>query len=135
MAATAKVDSQRKDSDLISYKMGAVKIYKGTLVVVRADGYAYPARNSTATDVFIGVAYETVDNSAGAAGDKEVLVQTTGTFVFAKTTAVIADVGLAHYASDDQTIYQTSANNQLVGYAVGLEDTGHLRIRIDTAVK
>ena len=134
-AATAPRDAQRKESDDVSFPMGAVKIWKGTLVSVRADGYLYPARSGTATDVFKGVAEETIDNSGGAAGAKECRVRKTGSFVFAKTAAVIADVGIAFYASDDQTLTATAANNQLVGYAENLISSSLLRIRIDNAVK
>lgn len=135
MAATAARNAQMKEASPVSYKMGAVKIYKGTLVSLRSDGYAYPSRSGTSTDVFIGVADETVDNSAGSAGDKEILVRKTGTFVFAKGTAVIADVGIACYASADDTVTLTSTNNQLVGYACGLESSAALRVRIDLAAK
>jgi predicted RecA/RadA family phage recombinase len=136
MAATAARNAKRKDSDLVLYKIGAVKIYKGTLVSIQvADGYAYPARNGTATDIFIGVAHETVDNSAGSAGDKSLLVEKKGTYEFPKSTAVITDLGKPVYASDDQTLTLTSTNAQLVGYPVELIDSATLRIIIDAAVK
>lgn len=132
-AATAVIDSQMKEADIVSYFMGAVKIFKGTLVSVRADGYLYPSRSGTAGDVFAGVAGGTVDNSAGAAGATRILVWKRGTFVFTKATAVQTDVGVPFYASDDNTLTATTTNNQKVGVGVELIDSSHVRIRIDTA--
>lgn len=134
-AATSSRDGQRKAGDIAFYKLGAVKVYKETLLSLRSDGYAYPARSGTVGDIFIGVAVETVDNSAGSAGDKGVRVYKSGTFVFAKATAVIADLIAPMYASDDSTLTATTTNNQLVGYPVDLIDSATLRIRIDSAVK
>lgn len=136
MAATAARDSKRKAPDLVSYQMGVIKIYKGTMVSVRTDGYVYPARSGTSTDNFVGVAHETVDNTAGAAGDKRIRLEKEGTFVFLKATAAITDISVAMYASDDQTLTATSTNNQLVGYACDLDDpagvvsTTTLRVRL-----
>ena len=82
MTATATArESKRKDGEVISYPMAAVKIPKGALVNINANGYATNATDASG-ETFAGVAYETVDNSAGNAGDLAIRVQTTGTFVF-----------------------------------------------------
>jgi hypothetical protein len=47
----------------------AVHVYKGGLCAVNAAGYYGPATGS-ANEVVVGVFYEEVDNSAGAAGAK-----------------------------------------------------------------
>jgi hypothetical protein len=135
MAATAARDAKRKEADVISFKLGAVKVYKGAMGSKRADGYVYPSRSGTATDVFVGVFEETIDNSGGAAGDKSALVRRTGRYQFAKTSAVIADLAAAVYASDDITLTATSTNNQLVGYPTALIDSSTLEIDIALAVK
>ncbi|HOP81046.1 MAG TPA: hypothetical protein PLZ21_10825, partial [Armatimonadota bacterium] len=76
-ATTTARESKRKDGKLISLKMSNVKIPKGALVSINAAGYATNS-SDTAGETFAGVAYETVDNSAGSAGDKEIRVETTG---------------------------------------------------------
>lgn len=134
-AATAPRNARKKDGKLVGYKMGVTKINKGIGVSLRADGYAYPARSGTATDKFIGVSYETVDNSAGAAGDKTILIEKEGAFVFNKATAVQADLVTDWYFSDDNTLTATSTNNQFAGNATELVSGSELRIRIDNAVK
>lgn len=134
-AATVGRDPLRKESDVVAYKMGIIKVYQGTLVSVRADGYLYPARSGTATDIFVGVAEETKDNTAGAVGDISCKVKKKGSFVFAKASAVIADMGDPMYASTDQDLTATSTNNQLVGTVCDLIDASTVRLFIDTAVK
>lgn len=133
-AATAPRETGRKDADLIAYKQGVVKIYKGAGVSLRADGYAYPARSGTSTDIFIGIANETVDNTAGNAGDKSIRVQRNGTHKVAKATAVQTDLGTKFYWSDDSTLTATATNNQLAGKAVELIDGSTLRIDIAPGV-
>ena len=67
-ATTTARESKRKDGEVICYPIAAVKIPKGALVNINSSGFA---TNSTdaAGETFAGVAYETVDNSAGSAGD------------------------------------------------------------------
>jgi hypothetical protein len=135
-AAAADRDSKQKLGDVVSYKLPASgTIYKGTLVSIRvADGYAYAARNGTATDIFVGVAEEKKAGD-GTAGSARIRVRKTGTFVFALSGAAQTDVGVAVYASDDQTLTKTSTNAQLVGYIVELVDTDLVRVRIDRGVQ
>ncbi len=134
-ASTAPREAQRKDGLLQEYLVQAgVTINKGTLVSVDATGYARPARSGTATDIFVGVAYETVSNT-GAAGSVTCRVYKTGSYVFATSVATAqTNVGAAFYAADDETLTTTATSNQLVGYAIKVEDASDLRIRIDNAV-
>ena len=85
--------------------MANVKIPKGALVNINASGYATNA-SDTASETFAGVAYETVDNSGGSAGDIGIRVQTTGTFVFVDGGANGAqtDVGVGFHIVDNQTV-------------------------------
>lgn len=120
-ATTTAREAKRKDGEVISYKMAAVKIPKGALVSINADGFA---TNSTdAVEAFAGVAYETVDNSAGSAGDLSIRVCTTGTQT---------DVGVAFHVVDNQTVTDAATSNNLVaGVAVESISATAVRIRID----
>ncbi len=135
-ASTAAREASRKLGDIQLYQMGIVKINKGTLVSVRTDGYLYPARSGTATDVFVGVAYEGFDNSTGTAGANSIRVYKEGSYIFAAASATSqTNVGTAFYANDDQTVTATATSNQLVGYCTEVIDASDLRIRINRAVQ
>jgi hypothetical protein len=136
-ASTAARESKMKKGDLEYYLMGAVKINKGTFVFVRqADGNAYPARATGGiTDYFVGVAYETVDNSAGSAGATGLRVIRNGSHVFTLTSATQTDVGAPVYALDDQTVTITSSTSVVqVGYIAQVIDSSDVRIRIGGAL-
>lgn len=135
-ALTQAYEALPKDGELVAYPVAAsTKIYKGALVSVTSAGYAIPARSGTATDIFVGVAHETVDNSAGANGAKTVRVMKRGTFVYNGTGFTQASVGAPFYAADDNTLTTSATNNQLVGYGVEYISSTKLRIRIDNAVR
>ena len=135
-ALTAAYEGYRKDGQVQHYGPGAVNIYKGALVSVRAaDGYAYPSRSGTSTDVFVGVAYESALNSAGSANAFQFRVNKSGSYLFNTTVAAQTWVGSAVYASDDNTVTQTSTNNQLVGYVTEYVSSTVVRVRIDRAVQ
>ncbi len=132
-ATTTAREAKRKDGQIISYPMAAVKIPKGALVNINSSGYATNA-SDTAGETFAGVAYETVDNSMGSAGDLTVRVQTTGTFVFADAGANGAqtDVGVQFKIVDNQTVTDASTTNNITaGVAVESIDANTVRIRID----
>ncbi len=135
-ALTAAYDAKRKDGKLILYSVAAsTKIYKGALVAVTTGtGYAAPAGDVSGT-AFVGVAYETCDNSGGAAGARSVRVQKTGEYVYAKSGAALTDIGKTALAVDDNTVATAATTNNLaVGVAVGMTDSSHLVIRIDGKV-
>lgn len=132
-ATTNARESKRKDGELIAYKIAAVKIPKGALVNIDAEGYATNA-SDTAGETFAGVAYGTVDNSAGAAGDKEIRVETTGSFVFVDGggDGAQADVGAEFNIIDNQTITDAATVNSLkAGICVESIDAATVRVRID----
>lgn len=125
---------------VVAYKLSNVKIFKGALVGVNASGFAVPMSHATANLKFIGIANETVDNSAGAAGDKQITVTKTGSFVVKPTgfTAAQADIGKEAYANTDWEIQIATAgltNQYKVGTIVSLETTSTgaagVRIRVD----
>ena len=132
-ASTGPREASKKVGELQNYKMGAVKINKGTLVFARAaDGFAYPARTlANITDLFLGVAYETVDNSAGAAGALSLRVEKQGSYVFPIAGAVQTQIGAIVYASDDQTLTAASSTSVVaVGKIREIIDSGDVRIAI-----
>ena len=134
MTATAVArEAKRKDGEIISYKMSNVLIPKGALVNINTSGYAVNATDA-ASETFAGVAYETVDNSGGSAGDKEIRVVTTGTFVFTDGggNGAITDVGVQFNISDNQTVTDAATTNNLkAGVCVESIDANTTRIRID----
>lgn len=88
-------------------------IYEGAAVGDNASGLARPL---VALDPFLGFAQRHVDNSAGAASAKNVVVRTRGCVVLAVVGASGAgDVGETVYASDDDTFTLTSAGNTAIG--------------------
>jgi hypothetical protein len=87
-------------------------IYEGSMCGA-ASGYA---RALTAGDLFLGHAFEKVDNSAGSAGDKDVKLLT-GIYRLqvTLTSVAITDIGKDVYASDDGTLTLTAGSNSRVG--------------------
>ena len=132
-ATTTAREAKRKDGQLIAYPMAAVKIPKGALVNINSSGYATSATDA-ASETLAGVAYETVDNSAGSAGDLSIRVETTGTFVFADGggNGAQTDVGVEFHISDNQTVTDAATTNNIVaGVAVESIDANTVRLRID----
>lgn len=89
-------------------------IYEGAAVGENGSGYARPL---VALDPFLGFATRTIDNSAGAAGAKNVEVKRRGQIQLpvAGATAVTANDGPLVYASDDDTFTLTSTSNTAIG--------------------
>jgi predicted RecA/RadA family phage recombinase len=87
----------------VDYPVAAgAKIYAGSLVCVNADGFAVPAAD-TSGYVFVGVALEQMDNSAGANGAKSLRVRREGVFEFDAASITQAMVGGPMYVVDDHT--------------------------------
>ncbi len=138
---SAAFETYEKPGLVISYKLSNVKVYKGALVGVNASGYLVPMNHATANLKFAGVANETVDNSAGNAGDKSVNVTKSGTFVMKAAsgfTPAQADIGKELYANTDWEVQISTAgltNSVKVGRIVSLETTSTgatgVRCRVD----
>ncbi len=120
-AKTSANDAVRKDGIIVAYKMAASEvIYKGWPVLLNAAGYAFTNDWTTNTlangDTYLWVCQETMDNSAGAAGDKEVVVVRTGTFIMTiddtVTQANVWDEVYINNVSDDALITNTSDTGQ-----------------------
>lgn len=88
-------------------------IYEGAAVGDNGSGYARPL---VAADPFLGFATRKCDNSAGAAGAKNVKVKEKGKIILSVTGVTgVGDVGDAVYASDDDTFTKTSSGNSAIG--------------------
>lgn len=106
---------------------GATTVHKGALVG-QSGGYVLPARSTSSNaDVILGVAAESVDNSAGSDGDLTIKHIVRGVFAFVNSSSTEAitnaEVGKTVYAADDQTVSKTSASSTRVaaGVCVGLD--------------
>lgn len=107
-------------------------IYQGAAVGENASGYARPL---VAGDPFLGFAIEQVDNSAGAAGAKNVLVKSRGRAQLAiAAIAITANDRPAVYASDDDTFTLTAGANSLIGYVSHWVSTGYAVVEFDAAL-
>lgn len=134
-ALTAAYDAKRKDGQLIAYPMAAVKIYKGALVIV-TSATGFVSTGSDAAGVgFVGVAYETVDNTAGAAGGANIRLQKTGEYIYTAVGAAQTDVGKTAYLVSDGTVQTAATTNSIaVGKVVGYISATQLVVRIDGSV-
>lgn len=110
-ALTAERDTRRRDGRRLTLPLSASKVLAGAIVVMdQATGFA--KKGLTATTVMaVGIATETVDNSAGAAGDLSVPIDRDGWFKVANSAAADqitrADIGKTCYLVDDQTVAKT----------------------------
>lgn len=138
---TQSYENYERPGLVVAYKMAAVKAWKGGLVGIDATGYLRPMDPSVAGMRFMGIANETVDNAAGAPGDKTLNVTKTGSFVMkaaAGYAPAIADLGRETYAASDWEASPSSAglaNPMKVGTIVAVESTATgangVRVRID----
>lgn len=145
MSTLAKAyEAFEKPGLVVAYKVSNLVVYKGALVGVNASGFLVPMAHGTANLLFAGVANESVDNSAGSAGDKSVGVVKCGSFVFKAAsgfTPAQADIGKEVYANTDWEV-QISASGLTTAYKVGtivaLENTSTgsagVRVRVDNHV-
>lgn len=131
-ARTAAYDAPTQDGEILDFPVIAAEIiYKGTPVFIKAaSGHAFSNDGTTNTlaagDVFVGICDETVDNSAGAAAAKNVIVRRRGCFNLpiagTVTQAKHGDPVYVNNVSDDSTTTLTS-------------DSGNPEARIGTLVK
>lgn len=129
---TAAREDNRQDGILLAVPMSAAKLFKGSLVANNASGYAAKAAD-TASFTLAGVAYETIDNSAGSAGDLNIRVWRQGVFEFNFSgTATQANVGTAVFAVDDNTVAlaATTTNDVMVGRIVQFVSASKVRVEI-----
>jgi len=116
------------DPDLWALPVAAAtKIFQGGIVCDNGSGYMTKGATAT-TLIALGRAEQTVDNSAGAAGDKKIEVRR-GVFKFANLGAdpvVLADRFSVCYVVDDQTVAKTNGTNtrSAAGLVMDVDATG-----------
>lgn len=117
MAALAADRNRQKRGigRVFTFPMAAVKIYKGAIVGVLAAGYATNAVSGATVLNVLGIAIETVDNSAGAAGDLKIRVDCDAEFLFTASSITQAMLGTAMLIVDNDTVDETSASSFAVG--------------------
>ncbi len=131
-ALTQPYEALEKEGLLVAYLVkGGVHIWKGALVCVDSTGYLVPA-SDTANLRFVGVAFESADNTNGANGAKKCRVIKRGTFVYNRSGAFSqSDLGTVVNAVSDNEVAKTTTNNIAVGTVVELPSNTTVRIRID----
>jgi len=96
--------TQWQDGDLVEYPLATAEvIYEGTHTCLNSGGYLVKADKKSGL-TYAGVAYETADNSAGAAGDKTCRVKVTKLHEFTSSGLAQADVRKKVYVTDNQTV-------------------------------
>lgn len=104
-------------------------IYEGAAVgIVNASGHARPL---TSVDRFVGFAEKKVDNSAGAAAALNVRVLRKGAAVLPVTGAVITDIDLPVYASDDNAFSFIKTGGVFVGFSRRFVSSGYMVVEWD----
>jgi hypothetical protein len=129
---TAAREDQHADGILLAVPMSAVKLFKGSIVANNASGYAAKGAD-TASFTLAGIAYETIDNSAGSNGSQNIRVWRQGVFELNFTaTATQADVGKLVYMSDDNTVAlaATTTNDVAVGRIVQFVSATKVRVEL-----
>ena len=125
-------EAHEREGLIVAYPVKAnARIWKGALVCVDNTGHLVPASDA-ANLRFVGVAFESVDNTGGASGAKRCRVVKRGTFVYNRIGSFTqADIGTTARAITDNEVAKTSTNNIVVGTVVELLDDNRVRIRID----
>jgi hypothetical protein len=131
MTLSAERDTKQRDDVVLprraNYGVGAATtIHKGALVGLNATGFLVPA--SASATRLVGRAAESVDNSAGAAGDLNCDVEA-GCFRWSNSGSSFAatgvSAGLAAYAVDDESVAATSSlTRPLAGYVHEVDSQG-----------
>ena len=131
-ALSQPYETHEREGLIVAYPVKAnTRIWKGALVCVDSTGYLVPA-SDTANLRFVGVAFESVDNTGGASSAKRCRVVKRGTFVYNRIGSFTqADIGTTARAITDNEVAKTSTNNIVVGTVVELLDDNRVRIRID----
>jgi hypothetical protein len=126
-AATSdrKINTTKIRRSFVGAVAAATIIYVGTLVAKNAAGNIVPASDTAALKV-VGVALETVDNSAGAASAKTVQIGT-GVFEFdnAGGAIVLASSHALCYVADNTSVTTAAVatNDIIAGLVDGFTST------------
>ncbi|MFH1417270.1 MAG: hypothetical protein ABII12_03170 [Planctomycetota bacterium] len=116
------------DQELREYQVGAAEhIYRNALVGIDPAGYL---KAFVPGDVFVGLAYEEVDNSSGTAGAKKCRVYVQGDFILPLTGVAITDVGEAAFATGDDAVALSGHFDGFVGRILGVYATNQAVVRL-----
>lgn len=131
MSTTASINTpERAGLSVVLLLAASTKIFAGNLVALNSSGYAVNAANTAGLEV-IGRAEESVDNSAGSAGDLPITVKR-GVFCYANSgTNALATAHLFKraYVEDEATVGSTGSNKVVAGLVVDIDSEG---VWIDT---
>ncbi|ELC5001927.1 hypothetical protein RJK40_001385 [Salmonella enterica] len=122
-------NTPHKDGQLFAVPVAAAtELFGGHIIAAGADGLAVAA-TATAANVTLGVCDGWVDNSAGEAGDQDVLVRRGKAWLLANhsTDPVSqASVGRDCYVVDSTTVAKTSGDDArpVAGKVLGVEADG-----------
>ena len=116
------------DQELRTLQVAAAKhIFRGAFVGLNSAGYAEPL---VAGEPFVGIAYEQIDNTAGANGAMSVRVYTEGDFGQSLTGATVANIGRPVFASADNVLTFTASANSYVGLVQDVPAANEIILRI-----
>lgn len=124
--ATAPLNTPERPGIIFRLLLAAASaIFQGTLVAVNSAGNAVKASDTAGLRV-MGCATESVDNSAGLAGDEAINVKR-GVFLFSNSASAAVDaddVGKLCFVEDDNTVAETSTHKVIAGRVVEVESRG-----------
>jgi hypothetical protein len=104
-------------------------IYEGAAVgIVTSSGHARPL---TSADRFAGFAEKKADNSSGSAAAVNVRVIRKGSVKLAVSGAVITDIGLPVYATDDNTFTFIKTGGVFIGFSRRFVASGYMIVEFD----
>lgn len=130
-AATTFIDTPTRTGTYVYLALAAATIiFAGTLVARDSNGRAVPASDTAGLRV-VGRACQTVDNSAGSAGDLSINVEP-GQYLYANSATnalTIASIGKLAVVEDDNTVASTSTNKVSAGRVIDVVTEG---VWIDT---
>nr|HAT2259592.1 hypothetical protein [Citrobacter freundii] len=118
-----------KDGELFAVPVAAsTELFGGHIIAANAAGFAV-AGSATAANTTLGICDGWVDNSAGTAGDADVLVRRGKAWFLANSSAdpvTQAEVGKECYVADSQTVAKTSDTDArpVAGKVLGIEAGG-----------
>ena len=126
MASTVSRNTDSRPGNRAAYPVAAATVLLlGTLVALDANGRLVPASDTNGLKG-VALAYEEIDNSAGAAGAVLGTVAF-GIFKFnnsATQALTAADVGTICYVEDNDTVAKTSDHKVKAGIVVEVEADG-----------
>ncbi len=126
MPATAAINTPQRAGLITNLPLAAATIvFGGTIGAIDANGRIVPGSDTAGLRV-LGRIEDTVNNSAGSAGDLSVNVQA-GVFQWKNsgTNAVDPnDVGKICFVEDDITVAETTTNKVPAGRVIGVDNDG-----------